>query len=358
MQEYSFESIFERLLNHAARYFPELDRREGSLIYTALAPAAVELNKMYTALNVALNMSFADTASREFLIRRAKERDMRPHPATAAVLEAEVIPNDVSVPIGTRFRGGDVVYAVSEILGEGRVALTAETVGQVGNTMRGTLVPLSSVENLQGLELRALLVPGREEETTERFRERVLESFRHLSFGGNLADYREKVMEMPGVGDMKLFPAHQGPGTVKVVIIGADFQVPSASLLTSVLELLDPPEESGLGVGLAPIGHQVTVDGASDRQVDVGIRLVLHPAADRGRVQTQAEEAVRAYFHELARTWAREESLIVRLSQIETRLLDIDGVLDVEDGILEGERRNLSLTTLEIPTLRSLEVRV
>ena len=358
MQEHSFESILERLLHHAARYFPELDRREGSLVYTALAPAAVELNKLYTALNVALNMSFADTASREFLIRRAKERDMRPHPATAAVLEAEVIPNDALVPIGTRFRGGDVIYVVSGTAEQGRVELTAQTAGQVGNTMRQTFVPLSFVENLQELQLRALLVPGREEETTERFRERVLESFRHLSFGGNLADYREKVMEIPGVGDMKLFPAHRGAGTVKVLIIGADFQVPSENLLTNVLTLLDPPEESGFGVGLAPIGHQVTVDGVRDRQVDARIRLVLHPAADRGRIQMQAEDAVRAYFHELARTWAREEFLIVRLSQIETRLLDIDGVLDVEDGVLEGERRNLSLTPLEIPTLRSLEVRV
>ena len=84
MEEKSVETIVEQLLSEARRDFPELDTREGSLIYTALAPAAIELSRLHTALNVALEMSFADTAEREFLIRRAAEHDIRPIPETAA----------------------------------------------------------------------------------------------------------------------------------------------------------------------------------------------------------------------------------------------------------------------------------
>lgn len=358
MQEHSFETILERLLDHAQRYFPELDRREGSLVYTALAPAAVELSKLYTAMDVSLNMSFADTASREFLIRRGMERDIFPHKATPAVLEVEVIPADTMVVKGTRFRGGGVVYTVTREVENGTLELTAENPGQVGNVVGGSLAPMTAVEGLLRVNVRALLVPGREEEETERFRERVLESFRHLRFGGNLADYQEKVLAIAGVGDMKLFPAHNGPGTVKVVIIGADFQVPSGALVSTVWEMLDPQGDSGNGVGLAPIGHRVTVEGARARQVSVNTRLTLAPGVNRQRVEEESREAVRAYFAELASAWAREEQLVVRISQMETRLLDIAGVIDVDDSQIAGERRNLSLGPLEIPTLSGMEVRV
>ena len=93
------------------------------------------------------------------------------------------------------------------------------------------------------------------------------------------------------------------------------------------------------------------------RQVAVRVRLTLHGNADVGAVERDAHAAIQDYFRELAQSWADEERLVVRLSQIETRLLDISGVLDVEESTIEGERRNLVLEPLEIPSLRELEVR-
>ena len=49
-------------------------------------------------------------------------------------------------------------------------------------------------------ELVELLIPGDDEEETETFRQRVLDSFQSQAFGGNQADYREQVLAMPGVG--------------------------------------------------------------------------------------------------------------------------------------------------------------
>ena len=56
----------------------ELDKREGSVIYDAIAPAALELANMYVALDVVMDEVFADSASYYYLIKRAAERGIYP----------------------------------------------------------------------------------------------------------------------------------------------------------------------------------------------------------------------------------------------------------------------------------------
>ncbi len=51
-----------------------IDKREGSVMYDALAPAAAELAKAYIELDWMYEQMFANTANREYLIRRCAER--------------------------------------------------------------------------------------------------------------------------------------------------------------------------------------------------------------------------------------------------------------------------------------------
>ena len=354
MENWNVDALLERLLDGARAQFPELDTREGSLIYSALAPAAVELSKLYTALHVALEMSFADTAGREYLVRRAKERSMAPFAATAAVVEAVVEPAGLVIPTGTRFRSGAVVFVVSGRSAEGRPLLTAESAGAEGNLTGGRLVPVEVVDGLREASIWALVVPGQDEEGTEAFRRRYIESHQAQSFGGNVVAYREKVLGVAGVGGVRVFPAHAGPGTVGVGVLGADFRVPSAALVADVQEVLDPRQEGGEGRGWAPIGHRVTVFGVTAFSVAVGTRLVLESGANRALVEAAAREAVEAYLLELSAAWDRGETLVVRVSQVDTRLLDVAGVLDVTDTMLNGQRGNLSLQVMQVPVLGGL----
>lgn len=95
----------------------------------------------------------------------------------------------------------------------------------------------------------------------ERFRRRYFDSLNSQAFGGNIADYREKVNGISGVGGVKVYPAWNGGGTVKLVIIGSDYGVPSDELIRAVKDTIDPEVDAGKGYGLAPIGHVVTVEG-------------------------------------------------------------------------------------------------
>lgn len=353
----TFEAILEHLLDGARAAFPELDTREGSLIHSALAPAALEVSRLHTALAFALEMSYADTASRAYLIRRAAERAIAPHPATAAVIEAEFEPENTQVHMGRRFRVNSVVYIMSGRNEAGRPLFTAESPGTVGNLTGGRLVPVEFVTGLRSASIRALVVPGRDEEDTETFRARYLESQRAQGFGGNIAAYREKVRAMPGIGGVRVFPNQNGPGTVGVGILAADYGPPSQALVAEVKETLDPENESGDGRGWAPIGHRVTVTGATARDIEVTAELTLAPSADLTAVETQVQTAIQAYFLELAAAWDRGETLIVRASRVATRILDIPGVLDVADTTLNGEMGNLWLGEMQVPRLGALAVR-
>jgi uncharacterized phage protein gp47/JayE len=95
-EEYTFDNILARMLD---RVSDEVDKREGSVIYDALAPAAVELQLMYIELENMLNQCFADTADRTWLIMRAKERGFEPYTASAAVLRGVFDPTDAEVEV-------------------------------------------------------------------------------------------------------------------------------------------------------------------------------------------------------------------------------------------------------------------
>ena len=74
-EETTYETILERMKD---RVSDSMDKREGSIIHDALAPTAIELQLVYIDLDTVLREVFTDTASREFLVRRAEEGIPRP----------------------------------------------------------------------------------------------------------------------------------------------------------------------------------------------------------------------------------------------------------------------------------------
>ena len=137
-------------------------------------------------------------------------------------------------------------------------------------------------------------------------------------------------------------------GTVKVIIITSEFSVPSDVLVNTVQTALDP-EISGEGDGIAPIGHVVNVKGVQGHRIDILLNLVYKEGFTYTGLESNIKDSIDAYFSELAKTWSETENLTVRLSQIESRMLMIDGILDVEEVKLNGSSENIILEYDEIP---------
>lgn len=397
----TYEVILNRMLQKALSINGNLDTREGSLVWLGDAPAAVELQNLYIALDAVLLETFADTASRPYLILRAAERGLTPQPASPAVLQLTITPANLYLALNTRFSIGELNYYVSADRGNGVFEITCETAGEAGNDFTGTVIPIEYVEGLETCTITGVVIPGEDEEDTEVFRQRYMDSLNAQAFGGNRADYLEKVNAIPGVGGVKVYrvwnsdlePSTMIPptgteewisglsgvseeikawlnavytagannkltvgGTVKLVIINSSFKKPSETLVEQVQTAVDPIQNAGEGVGIAPIGHVVRVEGVGEDTVDISFDLYYQREWSWDDVSAYVTEAINGYFTELAQSWAdQDEALVVRISQIESRLLGITGILDIANTKINGEAANCTLTLDHIPVLGTVE---
>jgi len=350
-EDITYEYLLQRILKRMLQANPNLDTREGSMSHLAVAATTVEHQNLYIEADFILDATFADTAPREFLIERAKERGLSPYPAAFALLKGEF---NVEVPIGNRFSLiNDVLnYVVTRRIDFGVYELQCETAGSVGNERLGQIIPATRDDYIEGLthaELTEILIPGEDEEETERFRQRYFGTLNARAFGGNVQDYKEKTHALPGVGGVKVYPIWNGGGTVKLVIISSEFEAPSVVLVDAVQTAIDPVPNQGIGDGIAPIGHVVTVEGVAPQTVDIAIDIAYQDGWTWPDVEPYAVVTVDEYFESLGAAWEAEPALIVRISQIETRFLDLPGVIDVANATLNGTAQNLVLGADEIP---------
>ena len=97
---------YEALLASAlARVSSGIDKREGSMVMNGVAPSMAELAQLYIGLDFVFTATYLATAPREYLIKRAADRNMSPYPPSAAVFRAEF---NIEVPVGTRFSCEDL----------------------------------------------------------------------------------------------------------------------------------------------------------------------------------------------------------------------------------------------------------
>jgi uncharacterized phage protein gp47/JayE len=336
--------ILQRML---AMVNVKFDKREGAIIFDALAPASVELQNAYIALDSVLNESFADTASREYLIRRCAERGITPKAASYATVKGQFTPATVDV-LGKRFSHEDFNYIVTAKISDGLYYMQCETIGAAANDVTGQLIPIDYIDGLQTAHIVEVSIPGEDEEDTETLRARYFSSIQSESFGGNRIDYKTKILGIPGVGGVKLYSGAQwnGGGTVKAVIIDSDHDVPTEDLVDKVQTIIDPEINQGTGNGTAPIGHIVTVVGAYNTVVDIAVQLVFKSGYSWDNVQSSVDTAIKSYFAELNGDWqntGEESGIVVRLSQIESRLLLVPGIIDIQQTLINGKAENLSI---------------
>lgn len=387
----TYDVILERMLDRVSDKF---DKREGSVIFDTHSPTAIELQILYFELDRILQEAYGDTASREFLILRCKERGITPYEATNAILKGEFTPTNIDVT-GRRFNIGSLNYVVTEKISDGIYRVQCEDTGIIGNQYLSTMIPIEYIEGLETAELTEVLIPGEDEEDTEDLRKRYFDSFEEKAFGGNAQDYLEKTNAIPGVGSTKVTriwnggirPADMIPtdgvkawyegiittldekialwlssvytaalekklttgGTVLLTILDSEYGIPTEELVQTVQTAIDPNENAGEGAGLAPIGHVVMVKGADPVTITVNTTIVFDTGYGWNNLQSSIDAVISDYLLELRKSWADSNNLIIRISQIETRLLGIGGIVDIDNTQINGSMDNLTLSTYEVP---------
>ena len=345
----TYRALLDAML---ARVPNSLDKREGSMIQTALGAGAYALEEFYLDLDKVQRGGAIQTAVGEDLDNLAVLANVERYPASPAVRLG--VFNLDSIPIGARFStidGGDSVnFTTTSQVGPGQYRLTCETPGVIGNSYTGPILPITVIPGLTSAQITDILVPGDDREGEEALRERVISALRERPFGGNVADYKRVVLAIDGVGAVQVYPTWDGGGTVKLSVMGADWMPASAQLVETVQTAVDPPPNQGLGYGTAPIGARVTVTAPEAAAVDVSAVLTLRAGYTVEQMQPLVEAAVGEYLLGVRKQWAEPDadrltsySCWVYLARVVSAILSVPGVVNATGVTLNGGTADLQL---------------
>ena len=289
----TFETILSDMLSYVSDRNPELDTRDGSVIYTALAPIALELETAYHEMDMILEETFLETASKEYLVKHGDQLGLNINEATYGHFKGEF---NVDVAVGSRFSLDKFNYSVINKLSDPTnenpyyvFELVCETEGSAPNDCLGDLTPITFVENLSYSKLTAVITYGEDEEETEAYRYRLQIHAKKPPINGNIAQYEEWLNEYDGIGKYKIKPCWNGINTVKLTILNSKNRKASDEFITEVQNYFDPPSATinddstseeypqgrGMGNGQALIGSIVTVDTVTEVPVVVNCQLKL-----------------------------------------------------------------------------------
>ena len=334
----------------------DIDKREGSIIYDAVAPAAMVNAQQSLSLANIIRETYIKTAQGEFLDYRAVEHGTSRYAATNTEVKAKFNDDDgnpVNVEVGDRFASiaeSPIFYTVIKANDDGTAEMQAEEPGTSANSYIGQVLPVTPNDNLAWAEITEIIAPARDEETDDHLRERILKNDAWLAYGGNIADYLDMIHKISEVGAAQIYPVWAGSGTVKLVIVNNDLMPASPDLVKKVKNIIDPEDNEAQGVGLAPIDHRVTVVAPEVLKVDVSIQLQLTDQANKVAVEKGIKDMLNELFSELRKDWdtinatvGRGYSLSIYRSRILSKIMLIDGVADSQLPKLNGEDKDIHL---------------
>lgn len=364
---------YEYLLNLALSKVPDtLDKRQGSIIYDALAPACYVLAEFNMRLIQLLDNTFIGTSKAEFLDLKVAEQGITRYTATLATRRG-VFSNEAgepfAVPLGSRFstvNGAESVnFTVESVYIEngqvvpGSYNLICEEPGTVGNNYSGDLLPLTNIEGLAVASLTTIVTPARDEETDDELRARYVQKVNEKAFGGNVAQYDEMIRAISGVGEVQIYPVWNGGGTVKCSIIDAEYNSISTEFISQIQEAVDPTPQ-GQGLGMAPIGHKVTITTPTEVTINVETDITISNTHSLESIRQNITTAINNYLTELRQAWGvaddlNEYKLSVYIAKINSAMLMVDGVANVVNTRINGSTADRVLvqnaTLQEIPVI-------
>lgn len=227
---------------------------EGTFEYDMLASNSIEFAKTEVELEQLYKACFADTSWGEYLTMIAEQYGVLRRAATKATGTITLTGKGI-VPTGSLFTtAAGTKFQTLEyrnVNGTADVPVEAVNAGEAGDVKENTItvIPMS-IPGITAVTNAEATSGGYDEEDDEDLLKRYLEKVRLPATSGNKYEYYEWAKSVSGVGDARVIPIWNGPGTVKVIIVDANMQVAPASLIKAVADYIET---------VRPIGATVTV---------------------------------------------------------------------------------------------------
>ena len=333
-EDMTYENILQGMLN---RVPDDIDKREGSVIYDALAPAAYFLADQYFQLGNFVDLVLPDTALGEYLDRTVSAYGIARKTATAAVRK---MITSGAVEIGTRRGISSLVYIVNKALTETEYAVICETNGAIGNQYSGEMQALSAVSGITAT-LGDIITAGTDEENDDAMRARFYEKVRLPATSGNAYHYQQWALEVPGVGAAKVIPLGDGPGTVTILVVDSDKAV-SPTLPGKVAEYIET---------VRPIGATVSVLSPDVLEINIAANVQLDGSESLEEVKQVFKTELTDFLKNLTFSGKR-----VSYAKIGNVLLDVPGVSDFDTFTINGVIGNIAVGDRQVPVVGTISL--
>lgn len=348
-----YESILKQMLDTIPN---SIDKREGSVIYNTVSPVALQLAEQNYMLSYMFNLLFSDTAEGEWLDRVTNDFGIDREAATYSLRQINTFDSKgepLDIAANSRFAIADITFKLTQRIDTGQYKAQAEQSGTIGNLYGGEILPIDNINGLGRAELISEpLIPSRDIETDESLRTRFYIAVRQTTYGGNIADYEKKTLEIDGVGAVKVFNAlAMGAGNVGLIIGDEQGNRASQTLIDKVQVLF------GInGNGIAPIGHTVIVGTSTDLAINVTAQIKVKYGASFTIVKPVVEDTIANYIGNIKFT---DETIFY--AKLVAEILNChESIVDVGVVTMNNSSQNIALLkeyiTYEVPTVGIITV--
>lgn len=366
-EDMTFENLLDEVLGEAP---DDIDTRQGSIFYDAVAAITLKIAKLYSDLGLVIDMTTVATATGDALDTKAGEYGVYRHDATPAryyVNFEGTIPNE-----GERFFTDEFFFVFRYDSMNNVRYLEAEDTGTDGNAVTpGTpALPVGNIEGLVSAIFGKIYEYGADIESDNALRARVQSKIAGPAENGNKEHYKLWCEEVENIGRARIYPLWNGPNTVKAVLVDVKGNPCSQTKVLEVQNYVDPATRGyktivngkvyvvgdGLGEGRANIGAHFTAMSAEALAVNVSFVAELEKNYTVEAVMAKVKEEVSGYLQRLCINAKETADVVVRLTTIGGILTDLPGIVDYSNLLLNDKSENIIPGQDEVPVLGEVTI--
>ncbi len=356
----SAEEIHQRMMNNLPA---DIDDMPGGFPYDFTMPAALEKDEFINYHMVrALMIAFPQYAWDEWLDRHGQQVHLERHQPESASGKVKVTGKAGTViASGTVFctpatdNGPSITFRSTEERGieaDGTVLIPvlAMESGPNSNVPANTVVLMAKPDkNVMGVTNPEPFSGGTERESNDDFYDRIAAEYDNsLTFLGNDSDYIRWAKEA-GAGDCVVIPTMEGPGTVKLALIDRNGQPANENLAQDVYNYIVSPEDRSKRLLPTACAKLLCVPAATVKVDYVITGLLRDSTTSIEQIEIDFAEAVKAIY------MSAKQQDILRYNDVRPIISEIAGILDFNEFLMNGDRKNIKLSREEYPKTGTLD---
>lgn len=341
--------ILERL---KGRVDDNIDKRQGSVTHDMTAPASFEFAQAYVSLDdvIALGLNVTEDSPDEFVDLKVQWSGLTRKSAIQSIGALTFTGEEGTIiPVDTQARTDQTNPVFFHTIEEGVITggtVTVNAIADIGGISGNVeanriVISLGDLTGVTAVTNISAFTGGVDRETNLSLLDRYYEKVRKPATSGNVYHYEQWAKEVSGVGDVKVKPVWNGPGTVKLILLSDEKRSPDPSVITATEMYVE---------SVRPIGADVTYVGATEIAINVTATLTLAPGADINLVETQFTQGLKTYLQSIAfvDNELTGQPELIRYTRIANVLLDLPPIIDYSNLLVNGGTSNIQPTDEQV----------